>query len=420
MTFSADLLADIRSRFAHVESCPFTGPRIFFENAGGALTLNSVVETSAKFAAIPDNQGRMNGASKELVRTIDKARADLSVLLNAPGGQIIVGESGTEILFRMIRAACLAAPKGARVLGSTLEHPASRSPAALWSERLGLQHVVVAHDDETGTVSAEHYLPEITPDTAVATIIHSSPVTGMDIDVGAIAKAIRSVAPDCLIIVDGIQHAAHGQIDLTAYGVDGYALSPYKMFSRHGYGAAWVSDRLTNAPKDALVGGPATNWELGTRDTGAYATLSDVVGYFDWLGGKVCDETDPRKRIEAAGAAIHDHETALTDAMLFGVDNLKGLTELDGVHIIGGADNPARAGLVSCWVEDIPTPDMIEALDAHGIRVHIRKADHYSGNVLTPLGRPDCIRVSLCHYNSPSEVAAFLSAMASILEERRT
>ena len=56
--FSDDLLREIRARFAHVEACPFDGPRVFFENAGGALTLKSVVETSATYAAIPDNQGR--------------------------------------------------------------------------------------------------------------------------------------------------------------------------------------------------------------------------------------------------------------------------------------------------------------------------------------------------------------------------
>ena len=419
MTFDPSLLADIRSRFAHVETCPLTGPRIFFENAGGALTLKSVVDTSAKFAAIPDNQGRANEASKELVRIIDKGRADLAQLLNATGGQIIVGESGTELLFRMIRAACRSAPKGARVLGSTLEHPASRSAAEHWASETWLSHVLVPHDDATGTVTADHYRSEITADTAVATIIHCSPVTGMDVDVAGIANAIREVAPDCFIIVDGIQHAAHGNMDLSAYGIDGYAISPYKMFSRHGFGAAWISDRLRAAPHDTLVGGPELNWELGTRDTGSYATLSDVVDYLDWLGGRVSDHADRRDRIEAAGAAIHAHETALTDAMLFGIDNLKGLTELTGVKIIGGARNPARAGLVSCWVEDIPTPNMIQALDEHGIRVHIRKADHYSGNVLAPLGREDCIRVSLCHYNSPAEVAAFLSAMAKVLEEQR-
>ena len=58
------LIAAIRDRFAHVESCPFQGERIFFENAGGALTLKSVVETSAFFAAIPDNPGRINAAGQ--------------------------------------------------------------------------------------------------------------------------------------------------------------------------------------------------------------------------------------------------------------------------------------------------------------------------------------------------------------------
>ena len=33
------LMEGVRDRFAHVDTCPFTGPRIFFENAGGALTL---------------------------------------------------------------------------------------------------------------------------------------------------------------------------------------------------------------------------------------------------------------------------------------------------------------------------------------------------------------------------------------------
>jgi cysteine desulfurase / selenocysteine lyase len=64
LTEKPGLMDAIRGRFAHVDTCPFDGPRVFFENAGGALTLNSVVETSAKFAAIPDNQGRDNPAAQ--------------------------------------------------------------------------------------------------------------------------------------------------------------------------------------------------------------------------------------------------------------------------------------------------------------------------------------------------------------------
>ena len=410
-----NLIAAIRDRFAHVDSCPYQGKRTFFENAGGALTLKSVVETSAEYAAIPDNQGRDNPAAHALVATINKAKADMALLMNAPSGQFFAGESGTELLFRLIRTACVNAPKGSKVIGSSIEHPATRSASRRWAEIAGLDYLNVEHDAELGLVTADDYAALMTPDVSVATILHASPVTGMAMDVAAISAAIRAVAPDCVIIVDGIQHAAHGQMDLTAYNVDGYAISPYKMFSRHGYGIAWISDRMSSMPHDMLMGAPATGWEFGTRDTGAYATLSDVVAYFDWLGGEVADETDPRKRLEAAGHAIHDYEVYLTDCMINGVEGVTGLRNMSGIQIIGGADNPARAGLVSIVVEGKPSPEVVTYLNERGIRTHTRKADHYSANVLEPLGLPDCIRISLCHYNSTDEIAGLLNALKELV-----
>ncbi len=407
----------VRDRFAHVDACPITGPRVFFENAGGALTLKSVVDTSAVYAAIPDNQGRDNPASAHLMTVIETAIADARVFFNAPDGQIFVGESGTEVIYRLIRTALVGSQPGGIALGSTLEHPATRSAMAHWAEVTDRPHNLVPHNDATGTVDAAAYAHHITPDVRVATIIHTSPVTGMGVDVPAVVAAIRAKSPDCFIIVDGIQHASHGQIDIQGSGIDGYAVSPYKVFSRHGYGIGWASDRLTALPHETLRGGPETNWNLGTRDTGAYATFSDVVAYFDWLGGEVSAETDRRARIEAAGRAIHEQETALTNAMLHGVGNLAGLGDMLGVQIVGGLVNPAREGLVSLWVDHIESGDLVAALRDRGVRVHIRKADHYSGNILEPLGRPDCVRVSLCHYNSMDEVRVFLAAMHQIVGE---
>ena len=103
--FAPALMNEVRARFAHVDACPFEGPRIFFENAGGALTLKSVVESSSLYAAIPDNQGRDNPASKALMAVIDKAKQDMRLFFNAASGQVFVGESGTEVLFRLIRTA---------------------------------------------------------------------------------------------------------------------------------------------------------------------------------------------------------------------------------------------------------------------------------------------------------------------------
>ena len=416
LTVVPGLMDEIRGRFAQVDKCDVQGPRIFFENAGGALTLNSVVETSTRYAAVPDNQGRDNPASHHSVSVIEKSKEDTRTFLNAIGGQIFVGESGTELLFRLIRTACLETPDGGEVLGSTLEHPASRSACVRWSEIAGKTYSSATHDDASGTVTVDNYIPHINSDTRVATILHTSPVTGISVDVAAIAKAIRAVSPECVIIVDGIQHAAHGGLDISSYDIDSYIISPYKVFSRHGYGMAWVSDRLGSMPHDTLLNAPNEPWELGTRDTGAYATFSDVVGYFEWLGGRVSNATSPRSKIEAAGKAITAHEANLTHAMLSGVNGHKGLAFLPDVLIIGGVKNSHREGLVSFAVEHRDSGEIVTGLKDRGIRVHIRKADHYSSNILDPLGLQSCVRVSMCHYNTEEEVGMFLKAMAEILE----
>jgi selenocysteine lyase/cysteine desulfurase len=139
------------------------------------------------------------------------------------------------------------------------------------------------------------------------------------------------------------------------------------------------------------------------------------VDYLDWLGSQVSASKDRRERIEAAGAAIHAHENELTDAMLNGLGNLKGVADMVGVSVIGGIDNPLREGLVSLTVEGITGQEVVAALNDQGIRTHVRKADHYSSNILDPLGLETCVRVSMCHYNTKEEVAQFLTALEGIV-----
>ena len=414
LTTIPGLMEAVRARFAHVDSCPFEGPRVFFENAGGALHLKAVVETTTLYASLPDNQGRDNAASKALMSVIDKGKGDMRSFFNAPEGQVFVGESGTEVLFRLIRTAAVGAAKGGIMLSTTLEHPASRSAMARWAEVTDRPHIFVAHDDATGTVDVDAYRRHITPDVRVATIVHTSPVTGMSTDIAAIAAAIRETSPDCFIIVDGIQHASHGHVDIKSYGIEGYAVSPYKVFSRHGYGIGWASDRLTAFAKDVVAGGSPTSWEMGTRDTGAYATFSDVVDYLVWLGGHFTTNHNRRTRIEAAAKAIHDHEQSLGRAMLHGTGNLRGLSEIPGLAIIGGVESTGREGVVSLSYSKMKSEDLVAFLNARGVRTHTRKADHYSGNVLIPLGLDSCVRVSFSHYNTEAEVAQFLTAVNEV------
>ena len=410
-----NLMDEVRDRFCQVDSCPDQGSRVFFENAGGALTLKSVVETSAQYAAIPDNQGRDNPASHELVRVINKARDDMRLFLGVDDGPVFIGESGTELLFRLVRAAVLGSPDGGNVVGSTLEHPATVSAGKRWGEIAGKEYRAAIHNNDTAAITAEDYAKVVDADTRVATIIHTSPVTGMTVDIAAVVDVIRAASPECIIILDGIQHAAHGGLSLGDIDIDGYAVSAYKVFSRHNYGFAWLSPRLATLPHDHLDGTPDDFWELGTRDTSAFACTSKVVEYFEWLGSQVSDVDDRRGRILAAGEAITRHEHGLIALTINGNDNQRGLRDMPGVFLIGGYDNPSREGLVSIIVEGKPCAEVVAALNQRGVRTHVRKADYFSGNVLTPLDRPTCIRVSMCHYNTPEEVLKFLRELTTIV-----
>ena len=107
-----NLLEAVRERFQNVDNCPISGNRIFFENAGGALTLKSVVEASNEFAAFPDNQGRKNVSSEYAVSKIAQGKNDIRLLFNAQSGVVFLGESGTELIFRIIRDAIISSKKG--------------------------------------------------------------------------------------------------------------------------------------------------------------------------------------------------------------------------------------------------------------------------------------------------------------------
>jgi len=410
-----ELLNQVRERFLHVDVCPYSGKRIFFENAGGSLTLESVVTRGAEVAGIPDNEHRDNPASRAMSVIVAKGRDDLATFFGASDGVIFGGESGTECLFRVIRAAALSAEAGGSIIASALEHPATFDATAQWARRTGRDWVEVPFDVETGRVTAAHYANCVRPDTRIATILHTSPVTGMSMDIAEIVKAIRAVAPECVIIVDGIQHAPHGYLAVDDYGVDAYVISPYKSYCRFNNGYAWLSGRLSVIDHDCLSGKPADAWELGSRDPSALVGVSMMVDYLAWLGANFTDAAPRRARLLAAGQAMQAHERALVHRLLHGASSVPGLCDYSGLHLIGSANAPHREGVVSFAVDGIDAKHIVAELGDRGIRVHARSNDVFSGNILRPLGLEAVTRISMAHYNSPEEIDTCLVALSEIL-----
>jgi selenocysteine lyase/cysteine desulfurase len=404
--FSTDLLDQVRSRFHHMKSDPVMGPRIYFESAGGSLSLRSAVERSAEIAARPDNAGRDNASSRDLESIMARGREDAELFLGARSGRIISGESTTANVFRIVEA-MLKDRKGGNVVTTSLEHPCTFGATKFYARRSGLEWRVAPIAPRTGELTPESISDRVDEDTAAVVFIHASNVIGTRVDAGEVVDQVRRRNQQALILVDGAQRAPHGPIDVEQLGADAYCFAPYKTFSVLGTCFAWLSDRMVQLDHPRLDGTPVTTWELGTRDPSGFAAWSEVVAYLLWLGSVVDPNvTDRRARIVSAMTSIEQHESALTAHMI------DGLSSIPGIRLFGVPDaSERREAVFAVTMDGMTAGELVIAMGARGISVHDRKHDAYSGHILEAIGAPDCVRISMAHYNTTDEIDALLAAL---------
>ncbi|MDB6168487.1 MAG: nitrogen fixation protein NifS [Verrucomicrobia bacterium] len=415
--FDASLLEAIRSRFLHAERDPFTGARVYFENAGGGLTLRSVFDADQKYASLPDNAGRENAASREVGRVIKGGRADVATFLNARDGTILCDQSTTACAFRLLSAA-VAGIRGTNLVCSELDHASFYDAAKFLADRHGLERRVVPLNRQTGALDADAFAAQVDSGTVAVSFIHASNITGGQSDLNDVVGRVRSRAPQAIIVVDGAQHTQHCLVDVDASAVDAYVFSAYKVFSKPGLAFAYVSPRLAKLPHAQLLGKPSSDWDLGTRDPGGFAAFTCVVDYLSWLGTQADSsvaQRDRRSQLAAGMQAIARHETALSRLLLDGVGRLPGLGSHPQVTLHGQRDpGRGREAVFAFTIKGRPTGEIVQQFGNHGVIVHDRVSDAYSGHTLAALGVPEVVRVSLAHYNSPREVETFLRVLAEI------
>ena len=113
--------------------------------------------------------------------------------------------------------------------------------------------------------------------------------------------------------------------------------------------------------------------------------------------------------------AIERHERALTSALLGGGAGAPGLLSMGHVAVHGEVEDLSiREACLGFSVAGMGSGEVVERLAQAGIRVHNRVSDAYSRHTLEALGLDECVRVSLCHYNTVEEVNAFLTAVAGL------
>jgi len=418
LLFPSSLQQSVRDRFLHADGDPYSGKRIYLENAGGGLTLKAVFEADQRIGSLPDNTGRDNPSSKEVSRAIQQGRQDIAALLNARDGIILSEQSTTSCAFRILEAAA-AGVKGTNFVCSQLDHASFYDAPAIIGRRHGLERRVAPLNRETGGLDPDAVAAKVDAGTVAVTIIHASNITGSRSDLKAIAARVRERAPQAILIADGAQHTQHGLVDVQDCGVDAYIFSAYKVFSKAGFAFAYLSPRLTALPHAQLAGKPATDWDLGTRDASGFAAFSCVVDYLCWLGRETTPGLkgdDRRLLICAAFEAIEAHEAALSKRLLHGEGKLPGLLGQPRVRLFGVKHHrEGREAVFAFSVPGVPTGRLIREFVQRKVIVHDRVSDAYSGHTLEALGVAEVVRVSLAHYNTPAEVDTFLRTLVEVL-----
>lgn len=412
--FTENLLAQIRERFAHVDSDPMSDKRIYFENSGGSLTLKSVIEAVTMYTGLPDNAGRRNPTSREIDLIIHKGIEDIKTFMGVKSGVVALGESTTVNAYKTITPIISNIP-GGNVVTTDLDHPAVYDSTRIICDRYGKEWRTVPLRSDKGIVDTESILQKVDTDTIALAIIHSSNNIGTRNDIFDIVRKVRNKNPDVYVIVDGSQYCMHSLIDVEDIGCDVYLVSSYKTYNKIGAAAVYLSERASKIPHDKLIGKAQDYWELGTREPAGYAGWSRVIDYFCWIGSHFTGSTDKRELVCSAMHAIDSHDRALLHRMLNGTDKLKGMRGIEYVKIYGEVEDLTikDSGLLFN-VEGMTSAEVVSVLEERGIRVTERKNDYYSGHTLRPLGIESGVRVSLAHYNTPKEIDYFLEVLSEV------
>lgn len=410
----AELMAQVRSRFAYVDACPFTGKRIFLDSASGSLRLKTVLAAAERELLLPDQFSRLTQGAKHCRDVRQQGEEDVRLFLGARSGVIVPSKTSTDGLFRLIHHAAAHFP-GTNVVATMLDHPCTYDGTRLAAETFGKEWRVAPLNPVTGFIDPSAILGKIDQNTSVLAFIHGSNITGALMDAEGIVRAARQVKEDICVIVDGVQDPPHAPIDVEDIGADAYLFGGYKTYTRRGISFAHLSERFSTIPHDKVSGKNPNEWAVGSQDQFDYATWSIVADYLCWFGSHYTGSSDRREQIVAAMLAMEAHEEALLDRLLNGTRAQKGLRQMDHIQVYGvPEDLSRRCCLVPFAVKGVDTADSVISYMNQGIFVNNRKSV-MSKHMLDGLGAGGgIVRLSAAHYTTPEEIDTFLHVTESM------
>lgn len=415
--FDPKLLDEIRDHFLYVDH-DFDGtPWTFLDSAAGGFKLKVLPEIQAREHAIPGQEmcDPRDKNSKRIHEYIEKGKEDARIFFNAKDGGIYWAQTASLIISDMIWTFAMFG-EGTNLVSTNLEHPSSidsmKQAAELFNKELRIAKV----DPKTGRVPEDEIIGLVDENTVAVSFVHGSNCTGVYHDAAKIIKGIRAKNPKTYILLDGVQYAPNGPIDVDALKPDAYAFGPYKFSCCRGLGLGYLSERASVLPHHRLNGHPKNQWMLGSKNNAVFASWSATCDYLCWLGAHFTESQDRRELIVAAMSAIKDHMLALCDLALNGTDEVPGLRSIPNVTVYGDGPEMKERNLMLTYSIDGMDVEKANAMYYDdGVHVRVRYRDGFAIDMLNAVGCSEAaLRVSASHVHRPEDIIRFLEVTKKI------
>lgn len=352
----------------------------------------------AMLACLRENHGNPSSkhrAGERAKQSVNEARAQVAVLLNAMPAEIVFTSGGTESNHLAILGALALNPDKHHVVTSAVEHPSTLS-LLRHLETKGTR-VTYLPVDAQGQLDLAALSQALAPDTALVTLLWANNETGVLFPIEAAADIVKSGG--VLFHVDAVQAVGKISIDLKQAPVDFLSLSGHKLHAPKGVGALFVRKGVKLPP--LLFGHQERARRGGTEN------VPGIVG----LG--------------AAAALALEAMNADTARMRVLRDRLeRGVIERIPFARVNGAAAGRVANTSNIRFGDMEAEIILDRLDRAGICAALGAACTAGGSepshVLTAMGLDRraaraSVRFSLSRYTTDAEIGRVLEVLPSIV-----
>ena len=297
---------------------------------------------------------------------------------------------------------------GDHVLVSSMEHNAVMRPLTQLLDKDITFDTIPC--DSTGYIQMESIEPLIRPNTVALIINHASNVCGT-------IQPLESIGPICKahnlqFIVDTAQTAGVIPIDVKACHIDALCFTGHKgLLGPQGIGGIILTKEMAQTLVPLIAGGTGSFSHLETMPThmpdafeAGTLNLPGIIGLNEGLS------YIESQRMEN----IHNHELALTQAFL------EGLQSIDVVNIIGKQDIQDRTAVVSITIDSMDPASIAYELES-AYHIMTRVGLHCAPRAHQTLGTyPEgTVRFSFGYANTLKDVESALSALQRIAKNTK-